>query len=219
MARWKTRHKSKWTRPEDLHPNMAEGLTQGKWAEEESDEQYMAQPKTPSGAERAAQTSKPAEKGGAFLGVLEDSTDAVWLDEPTGRLQRDVTIIMNEGNWQKYISGMRCLRCHEPQDEPFPPDERAFHLPGCSYPIRDRQAMDCAMEFQGKKHIGPRQPISEHLANLELRREQREFQERQLGGGKKLTVKKKILSPGVARSRGIREETEKKVVLPPGVKT
>jgi hypothetical protein len=108
--------------------------------------------------------------------VAEDDLGSVWTDE-TGRLQRNVNMTFNREVIRAIQSGVICLRCLEPQDEAFPPVCQSPAELGCQYPIRERQIMDFAMEFEGDKHIGPSKPVSEYLLEQDLRVEQRKFEE------------------------------------------
>lgn len=156
--------------------------------------------------------------------VAAEDADSVWHDEPTGRLQKNVSLTFTKEVMGTIRAGMTCLRCLEPQDEPFPEVCQSPPEMGCTYPIRERQIMDVAMEFEGEKHLGPAQPISEYLAEQDERAERRRFEEEKDYGGKGIHVKEhvqqKLISPGAARARGVKAgEVRKKIELPPGVRS
>jgi len=150
-----------------LPPKIASGITEGASAEE-----ALAEFPTQPGVAEAATLAEVPRVGRVpvFRAVLKDSLDSVWIDEPTGRKQRDAVIMVNPEVREALRDGWLCLRCWEPQDEAFPAPAAANHLPGCTYPIRERQAIDVRMEFRGDEHVGPSLPISVYLAEQEERR-------------------------------------------------
>lgn len=136
--------------------------------------------------------------------VASNDTHAVWKDEPTGRVQQDAVLKMERSTFEAIKAGYICLRCLEPQDEGFPPAERAYHLPGCSYPIQERQALDVRMEFEGEAHVGPGLPISQWEAEQAERMERAEHARRRKEGGSPMgAISRKLLSPGAKRLRGL----------------
>jgi hypothetical protein len=155
-----------------LPPKIASGITEGASAKE-----ALAEHPTPSdsGAKmQAALAEVPrVNRVPVFRAVLKDSLDSVWIDEPTGRKQRDAVIMVNPEVRDALRGGWLCLRCWEPQDEAFPPLERQVHLPGCTYDIAGRQAIDVRMEFRGDEHVGPALPISVYLEEQEERARRR----------------------------------------------
>ena len=57
----------------------------------------------------------------------------------------------------------------------------------CGYPVKDRQIMDIAMEFEGERQLGPSKPIGEYLQEQEARKEKRKFAKRAIAyGGMKI---------------------------------
>lgn len=200
--------------PSRLHPKMAEGLTQGKHSLEEA--RALPDPEGPKTAAEALQhlTNVPAVDGTRvpaprFRG--EDALDSVWTDD-TGRLQRNAHLAFPPETISAIRQGMICLRCLEPQSHAFPEVCTSPPEMGCTYPIRERQIMDFAIEYDGDKHVGPAKPIGEYLAEQDLRREQEMFAERQKSGGRGVRVTQTIKSPGVQRL----EKEPKKVILPHG---
>lgn len=86
---------------------------------------------------------------------------------------QDVDIMAHQETRDAIKSGYMCLRCLEPQPFAFP---EMCDL--CGYPMKDRQILDVAMEFQGEKHVGPSKPINEYLMEQDLRVEKRKFEEK-----------------------------------------
>ena len=149
-----------------LHPQQAAGITEGASAREALAET----PSQPGAAETVTLAEVPRiNRVPTFRARLKDSLDSVWVDEPTGRVQRDAVIMVNPEVAEALRTGWLCLRCWEPQDEAFAPYDKQVHLPGCGYDIRGRQAIDVRMEFRGNEHVGPAQPISVYLAEQEER--------------------------------------------------
>jgi hypothetical protein len=201
-----------------LSPMIAEGITYGKHALEEADEKFPPV-QMPDGAEmvshlRSADERMADKKFAPF--VASNSTDAVWTDGVTDRLQMDYVTSFTEEGLRYLREGRQCLRCHEPHpDEPFP-DQCDI----CGYAMKERQILDISIEFEGLKHIGPQKGISSYLEEQEERMERRAFEERQLNGGRSVRVKKKIYSPGARKEAfegGSPEKgVKKRIVLPNG---
>jgi hypothetical protein len=106
---------------------------------------------------------------------------------------------MEKETFQAIQAGHMCLRCLEPQPEAFP-DQCDI----CTYPMRERQVMDIAMEFRGEAHVGPGAPIAEYLAEQEERLERLDHARRRAEGASPLqAVSRKILSPGAKKLRGL----------------
>ena len=158
---------------DNLAPGIAPGITQGASAREALREHPA--PKVLDGATATAHLAEVTRvnRVPVWRAVVKDSLDSVWVDEPTGRMQRDAVVIVHPEVREALRTGWMCLRCYEPQDEAFPAPGDANHLPGCTYPIRERQAIDVRMEFRGEEHVGPAQPISVYLAEQEERAERR----------------------------------------------
>lgn len=177
--------KSKFVNLEDLSPGIASGLTQDVPVEEA----LAAHPVStaPSGVElvRHMRDVSQSEHRRVPLPkfVASEDADSVWYDEPTGRIQKNVSLTMQPEVVAAIRAGEVCLRCLEPQDEPFPDICTSPPEMGCSYPIRERQIVDAAMEIQGNKHLGPAKPITEYLEEQELRMEKRRFIARKIEGG------------------------------------
>jgi len=161
LRKWRTKLKL-----DNLSPKIASGITEGASAEEALSEH----PDQPGSAEAVdLSTVTRINRVPVFRAVLKDSLDSVWLDEPTGRLQRDAVVMVNPEVREALLSGWMCLRCYEPQDEAFPAPGDANHLPGCTYPISERQAIDVRVEMRGNEHLGPNAGISVYLEEQEER--------------------------------------------------
>jgi len=165
LRKWRTK-----LNLDNLSPKQAPGITQGASAREALAE-IPGPPKVPSGAEMAAAVAEVPRinRVPTFRAVVKDSLDSVWVDEPTGRVQRDAVIMVNPEVREALRQGWLCLRCWEPQDEAFAPWEKQVHLPGCGYDIAERQAIDVRVEFRGNEHLGPNAGISVYLEEQEER--------------------------------------------------
>src|SRR5581483_9807755 len=102
--------------------------------------------------------------------VAEEDDAAVWADGKTDRLQSDYVKTYTPEGMRLLREGRQCLRCDEPHPDPFP-----VTCDLCGYPMKERQIVDLALEFEGNRHIGPAKPISEYIEEQELRREKRAF--------------------------------------------
>jgi hypothetical protein len=176
--------KTKLVNPDDLSPGIAAGLTQGA-SKEEALEQFK--PKTVlSGAELVRHMGQVETVGGGRVPlprfVASEDDDSLWLDEPTGRIQKNVNVTFQPETVRAIQSGMICLRCYEPQGTAFPEICESHEWSGCAYPIRERQIMDFAMEFEGGKHLGPAKPITQYLEEQRERVERRRFDAGMLSG-------------------------------------
>lgn len=201
---------------DDLHPNIASGLTEGLSAQGAL-EQFPVTTQRPL-SERIGHMRDDAPVEGLRVPRphfhAEEDADTVWLDEPTGRLQKNVNLTFPKEVIEAIKSGFICLRCLEPQDEAFPEVCQSPPEMGCTYPIKERQILDFSMEFEGDKHLGPARPIREYLEEQEERAERARSEMRTSVG---FSMETKILSPGAARDKFSERQSEKKVILPPGV--
>lgn len=62
---------------------------------------------------------------------------------------------------ERFRQGYACMRCWEPFEEAFPEA-----CPLCMYPVRDRQRVDFADEFEGEKWIGPTTSLSDEFDQM-----------------------------------------------------
>lgn len=169
---------------DDLMPGIASGLTQGIPKKEALD---MHPVNSGSGLELVRHMRDVENVGDSRVPIAKfvaaEDADSVWLDEPTGRIQKNVTLTFQQDTIRAIQSGMICLRCLEPQPYAFPEVCQSEEAMGCSYPIKERQITDFAMEFEGNKHLGPARPITEYMQEQELRREKRRFIAKKIEGG------------------------------------
>jgi len=165
----------------DVAPRIAEGLTQGPHAQAEADERFPVQ-SAPSGEEIVQQhlggKQRTLGRLPVFRALLKDDIDSVWVDGQSDRLQRNVIAQVDKETFQALQSGHMCLRCYEPQPNAFP---EMCDL--CTYPMRERQIMDIAMEFKGHSHVGPAQPFGEFIAEQEERMARAAFEKKIKDGG------------------------------------
>lgn len=170
---------------DEVSPRIAEGLTQGIPRDEVLE--HFKPSSAPSGVQLIRHMRDMGTVGSSRVPVprfvAEEDADTVWLDEPTGRLQKNASLTFQPETISAMRAGMICLRCLEPQESAFPVVCQSPPEMGCSYPIRDRQIMDIAMEFEGDKHLGPGKPITEYLLEQEERQEKRKFMARKIEGG------------------------------------
>jgi hypothetical protein len=163
--------------PDDLHPSLREGYTQGQSAEEVAAEINSK----PSGVEllRHMRDAETVEGTRVPLPkfVAEDDVDSVWTDG-TDRLQRSAVLTFQPETFKAMQAGHICLRCLEPHQHAFP---ELCSL--CSYPMKERQIADLALEFEGSKHLGPAKPLSEYAQEKEAARERRRFDKKLREGG------------------------------------
>lgn len=153
----------------DLSPKLVEGLTEGPHALEEANERF---PVTGGAVDLSyMRASEPDPRSPLPRFRAEEDTDSVWLDEATGRVQKNVSIVFTPEALNSIKSGTMCLRCLEPQSRAFPEMCESNSWSGCAYPIKERQILDLAMEMEGEKHLGPAKPISEYMQKQEERSE------------------------------------------------
>lgn len=115
-------------------------------------------PATPSVLEQAI----PAERWRRFTppAAIEDSPTDVIVED--GHISRAADVTWPKEVIEKIRTGYQCLKCWEPQPEPFP-----MQCPVCGYRMRANQATDFEQEFHGDKWIGPTVSLEEHLEILE----------------------------------------------------
>lgn len=184
------RKKDSWrVDPADLDPKVAAGLAQGDEEIEEQEERYKAEGLHPSGLQIASHMGQAETVIGSRVPkprfvAMEGGYDMV-TSIGDDRNFRDVNKVFDPETLQAMKAGYICLKCLEPQAFAF----EDAHLEGCEgvslagpeY-MKKRQIMDIAMEFEGETHIGPSKPLKEFFQEQELRREQREFEQRLTDG-------------------------------------
>lgn len=189
---------------DDLHPSQQEGITVGATAREALAEIPDANPVHLDG-EALLQHQMGGEQSlldrlPVFRALLRDDTHSVWKEDD-GRLQRNVIASVDVESFRSMQAGHMCLRCYEPQPDAFPNT-----CDMCGYPMRERQIMDIAMEFRGHEHVGPGLPIAEYLREQDERMEARERAEAKQNGRSPMTgLRRKIMSPGAAKLRGVKD--------------
>ena len=168
-------------RDDELAPGVAAGLTQGASLEEAlaAHPIQKAQGRDVVAHMREAdqRLSRSGQQYATFVGISDKG--AVWTDGVTDRVQMDVAKTYTQEGLRFLREGRQCLRCDEPQPDPFP-----LSCDLCGYAMKERQIMDIAMEFEGDKHLGPSRPISEYLQEQEARMEKRRFVDKVIEGGK-----------------------------------
>lgn len=158
-----------------LSPGQTAGVTEGLTAE-----QYVEREGVPSNVDArtiighmADETLIAGTRVPAPHFVARDDTGSVWIDGETDRLQKNAALTFTEQGVRMFREGRWCLRCMEPQDTAFP-----LSCDMCGYPMRERQIMDVAMEFEGERTLGPSKPITEYLEEQDLRVEKQKFAEK-----------------------------------------
>lgn len=141
--------------------------------------------------------SAPAERWRRFTppAAVDDSMTDIVVEE--GVKSRAVDVTWAPDAIEKIKAGYQCLKCWEPQPEPFPVE---CGNPLCRYPMRAAQAHDFELEFQGEKWIGPTTSLEDELESLEERSARRTHRR-----GSSIAVPSEV-----NRSKG-------GVILPPGV--
>jgi hypothetical protein len=178
------RNKKQFVNPNDLAPGLREGLTQDVSIEEirRNDKGSI-----PGGLKAAQHMNK--ETGGRVPNphFVAQQTDTGFVRQATdGRKMVDAHLTFTNEVFNAIRGGMMCLKCLEPQASANA-DE---HMPGCEGVLvhgprymRDFfQVQDIALEFEGETHIGPSKPMSEILAERDLERQKRDFQQKILEG-------------------------------------
>ncbi len=181
----KLRRNRKKVNPDNLHPVMAQGLTQGKRALEEAKE-LPDLGDTRDGADIERELREVSHVEGTRIPLprfrTEDDLGSVW-SLGDDRLQRNSVQVFPKDVFDAIRQGHICLRCNEPHPEAFP-----ITCDLCGYAMKERQIMDVAMEFEGERHVGPAKPIKEYMEEKELMQEKIKFLRRQKDGGKSIVV-------------------------------
>lgn len=102
----------------------------------------------------------------------EPSGDGTIVRLSDGRTFLDADVIMDDDSIEQIRQGYKCIRCHEPQSEPFPvicetrlPEEVGGAL-CCLFPIREKQQEEFAIMFKGTVHVGSRVDLADELARM-----------------------------------------------------
>ena len=102
--------------------------------------------------------------------ILEVRDDPSRLDGDTGTLRQGYEVALSSESIERLRTGYLCLRCLEPQSEPFPAKCGAWW---CTYAMRTEQAADFARKFKGQKIVGPSTSMEEELDRLDDTHERR----------------------------------------------
>lgn len=106
-----------------------------------------------------------------FYGA-EPAEDGTIVRLADGRRFLDVNIIIDEDSVEQIRQGYKCIRCFEPQSEPFPVlcESRApAELGGerwCNFPIRAQQREEFEIMFKGEVEVGSRISVVDELGRL-----------------------------------------------------
>jgi hypothetical protein len=165
--------------PSRLHPKQAAGLTQGPHSLEEAKEQYttFVPPDAVGGALRASEklagTRQPKPRF-----VAEEDNEAVWVDETTGVVRRDIVKNYTPDQHELLRQGRQCLMCDEPHPAiPFPD-----RCDLCGYGMRANQLRDYEREYQGEHFMGSELSLQTVLDEMDEKSLKREFDRKVLSG-------------------------------------
>lgn len=86
------------------------------------------------------------------------------------RVALEVDVTVTAETLERMRLGYMCAKCYEPQETPFP---EVCSLPGCGFPIREKNLEKIAQDFAGERWLGPQQSIEDELAGLAERSERR----------------------------------------------
>lgn len=103
----------------------------------------------------------------------EPAEDGTTVKLPDGRIFLDANVIIDEDSVEQIRLGMKCIRCMEPQSQPFPaicesrlPEEVGGAL-WCGFPIKEKQAAEFAAMYKGDVHVGSRVDLNDEMARLD----------------------------------------------------
>lgn len=100
----------------------------------------------------------------------EPAEDGTTVRLPDGREFLDVNIAIDEESVEQIRTGYKCIRCHEPQSEPFPEYCESTLPDGvtrwCNFPIREKQAAEFAIMYKGDVHVGSRVDMNDELERM-----------------------------------------------------
>lgn len=104
-----------------------------------------------------------------FFGA-EPATDGSTVRLPDGREMLDANIIIDEDSVEQIRLGYKCIRCHEPQSQPFPAVCESVLPDGvtrwCNFPIREKQAAEFAAMYKGEVSVGSKVNLSDEAERL-----------------------------------------------------
>jgi len=139
---------------DQLAPLIAEGFTEGVPLDRvESELPVKTRPESDP-AYMNEQATVPGTRIPLPRFFVEHDTEGIWQVHQ-GRVHRGARIILLPETLEAMKAGLICLRCMEPQDEPFPFRCTSPPEMGCEYRISDRQLRDIAVEYEGESELGP----------------------------------------------------------------
>ena len=143
----------KRVKADQLAPLIAEGFTEDVPLERVESELPASKPESDPGYLNEAETV-PGTRIPLPKFFVEHDTSGIWQVH-SGRVHRGARIILLPETLEAMKAGLICLRCMEPQDEPFPFRCTSPPEMGCEYRISDRQLRDIAIEYEGGQTLGP----------------------------------------------------------------
>jgi hypothetical protein len=150
--------KRKEIRPEQLSPGIARGLTQGVPPDKVEAELGIERRPGPGSGHMGETEFVPGTRIPLPKFLVEDDPHSFTV--VSGRPQRGARVILLPETLAAMKAGWICLRCMEPQDEPFPFRCTSPPEMGCEYRISDCQLRDIAIEYEGETEVGPT-PVEE----------------------------------------------------------
>lgn len=172
--------------PEEIHPALRAGLTQGASAEEAM-QQLGKVERAQDGRDIAAYLKDVKTVADSRVPIPRFAgTDANtgFVRESHDRRMGDAVLTFHPEVVRAIQAGMICLRCLEPQPFAFADEHieacEGVLIHGKTY-MKDRQVVDFALEFEGDKHIGPSKPMTEYAEEQDLRVEKAKFRAKKLG--------------------------------------
>jgi hypothetical protein len=158
---------------DQLAPKIAAGYTDTPMTPEDARREFPVQREPKMSVEHMHGRTMEGSRVPAPTMLLMES-DTIIEEPNTGRKFKDVEQVITEEMKNAILAGYMCLKCKEP----FP--EQAFPLTCdvCGYEVQKRQIIEAAHEFEGTVHIGPAKPLSEFMADLEVRQEQAMFRQK-----------------------------------------
>lgn len=100
----------------------------------------------------------------------EPAEDGTTVRLPDGREFLDANIIIDEDSIEQMRVGYKCIRCHEPQSEPFPVRCESTLPDGvtrwCNFPIREKQPAEFAAMYKGEVHVGSRVSLADEVERM-----------------------------------------------------
>lgn len=101
-----------------------------------------------------------------MIAVQEDPDSADMIGD---QWYRGLTFTTDAEGWERIRTGWVCVMCAEPQEHTFPE-----HCSLCGYEMRERQAKDLEVEFQGENtDLGPSTSLKQELDRLDDHHERR----------------------------------------------